>query len=260
MRLNILKLIYRGLLTGMPLITYNPITKNTFNVPMTVLPYSTYLNFKLDNNQTSYLNNYIKEYSNDLEIVPINLDPNGEKSNYLSLNIYNCSSPAFLNDNKETTRFEINTYVKDKEGNLGTLILDYLSNELSMDPVNIFKLKDNINYKQNDLMRIIDCKSIKEDIDLKVNFTTLYDKAYNISDQLVKYTDKIYYKNGIYDRVYYDYSLVNANVRSPELYFNTSFKYKDLFFESLDSVFYFTKNVTFIGGMWANLYDIDLKE
>ena len=256
MRLNLLKFIYRGILTGMPLITYNPITKNTINLPLTVSPYSTYLNFKLDNDQTIYLNNYIKEYSDELEIVPINLEPNGKKSNYLSLNIYNCSSPAFLNDDKETTRFEINTYVKDKEGNLGTLIIDYLSNELSMDPVNIFKMKDNVNYIQDEIMWTINCNSIKEKIDLKINFTTLYDTKYSISDELIQYTDKIFYKNGIYDRIYYDSSLVNANIRYPVLYFNTSFKYKDLFFDNLDSIFYFTKNISFIGGMWANLYNI----
>ena len=80
MKLDILKFVYRGLLTGMPLLTYNPITKNTFNVPLTVLPYSTYLNFKLTDNQTSYLNNYISEFTKDLEIVPINLYPNDAKS------------------------------------------------------------------------------------------------------------------------------------------------------------------------------------
>ena len=68
-----LKFIYNGLLTGMPIITYNPITQNTFNAPLTVEPYSIYINLKLDNIQSIYLNNYIKEYSNDLEIVPINL-------------------------------------------------------------------------------------------------------------------------------------------------------------------------------------------
>ena len=35
-----LKFIYNGLLTGMPIITYNPITQNTFNAPLTVEPYS----------------------------------------------------------------------------------------------------------------------------------------------------------------------------------------------------------------------------
>lgn len=257
MKLDILKFVYRGLLTGMPLLTYNPITKNTFNAPLTVLPYSTYLNFKLTDNQTNYLNDYISEFTKDLEIVPINLYPNDVKSNYLSLNIYNCTSPVFINEDKEITRFEINTYVKDKKGNLGTLIIDYLANELSMDPVNIFKQKDDVNFKNDNIFKVIDCHSDKEKIDLRLNYSTLFDYKCKISDDLIEYTDKIYYKNGIYDRVYYDSSLVNANVREPELYFNTSFKYKDLFFDKLDSIFYFTNNISFIGGMWANLYKID---
>ena len=44
-------------------------------------------------------------------------------------------------EEKEITRCELNTYVKDHNGNYGTLIIDYLSNELSMDPLNIFKSK-----------------------------------------------------------------------------------------------------------------------
>ena len=76
MRLNLLKFVYRGLLTGMPILTYNPITKNTLNMPLTVKPYSTYLNFKLNYYQSQYLNNYISEYTNSLELVPINIFPN----------------------------------------------------------------------------------------------------------------------------------------------------------------------------------------
>ena len=92
MRINsgLLKFIYRGILTGMPMLTYNPINKNSLHIPMTVNPYSTYLNFKLDDKQTAYLNNYIKDYSDDLELVPIQITPYEEKSNYLSVNIYNC--------------------------------------------------------------------------------------------------------------------------------------------------------------------------
>lgn len=255
MKLNVLKFIYRGILTGMPLLTYNPINRNIFNVPLTILPYSTYLNFRLDDNQTRYLNDYINKFSDELEIVPINLYPNEENYNYLSLNIYNCTSPVFVNNNKETTRFEINTYVRDKKGKLGTLILDYLSNDLSMDPVNIFKLRDNVNFRTNNIFNTIDCSSKKEGIDLKINYTTFYDKKIYISDELIEYTDKIYYKNGIYDRIYYDSSLVNANIRSPTLFYNNTFKYKDLTFENLDSIFYFTNNISFIGGMWSNIFD-----
>ena len=84
-----LRFVYNGVLTGMPAITYNPITQNTLNVPLIVEPYSAYINLKLDNEQSSYLDNYINEYGDDLVIVPINILPREEKSKYLSINIYN---------------------------------------------------------------------------------------------------------------------------------------------------------------------------
>ena len=71
--MKLLELVYKGILTGMPLLTYNPITKNTLNVPMIVNPESTYLNFKLDNEKVKKLEKYIKKYSN-LSIIPIKMD------------------------------------------------------------------------------------------------------------------------------------------------------------------------------------------
>ena len=62
MRLNLLKFIYKGILTGMPLLTYNPYNLNTFNVPMNVNPLSTYLNFKLNDTQTKYISDYISKF------------------------------------------------------------------------------------------------------------------------------------------------------------------------------------------------------
>ena len=153
MKFNLLKIIYKGILSGMPLLCYKPINQNTLNIPLEVSPFSTYLNFKLDDYQTSYLNNYIHKYNKDLEIVPIKMyDDEDQKYNYLSVNIYNCTSPVFLNQEKEITRCEINTYVKDNMGNYGTLIIDYLSNEISMDPINIFKFKENVNFYDNDIL------------------------------------------------------------------------------------------------------------
>ena len=257
MRIPFLKLVYNSLLTGMPIITYNPISKNTFNVPLEVKPFSTYLNFKLNNYQTDYLNNYISKYNNFLELTPINILPNEKKSNYLSLNIYNCTSPVFFNDEKEITRLELNTYVKDNKGNTGTLIIDYLCNDLSMDPLNIFKKKEQTIFKDEDIYKSIDCFSKFDNVKLNLNFTTLHDYKINISDDIIKFTDKIFYKNGIYDKIYYDSSLVNANIMSPQLYYNISFIYKDLIFDKIDSIFYFSDSINFIGGMWHNLNDFN---
>ena len=234
----------------MPLLTYNPITKNTLNVPMIVNPESTYLNFKLDNEKVKKLEKYIKKYSN-LSMIPIKMD---EKEEYiLSVNVYNCTSPVFLND-KEITRFEINTYVRDEYNNNGTLILDYISNELSMDPLNIIKWKEDLVYNKYDVFNYIECNSKRDRIELNINFTAEYAKKIEINEDLVKYTDRVYYKNGIYDKIYFDSSLTSADLREPYLFTDFKFIYRDLNFTDLHSIFYFKNEIRFIGGMWDNLF------
>ena len=57
--LPLLKFVYRGLLTGLPILTYNPISKLNFHSPFDVKPYSTYINYKLDVNQFNYINEYL---------------------------------------------------------------------------------------------------------------------------------------------------------------------------------------------------------
>lgn len=248
--MKLLELVYKGILTGMPLLTYNPITKNTLNVPMIVNPESTYLNFKLDNEKVKKLEKYVKKYSN-LTIIPIKMY---EKEEYiLSVNVYNCTSPVFLND-KEITRFEINTYVRDEYNNNGTLILDYISNELSMDPLNIIKWKEDLVYNKYDVFNYIECNSKKDRIELNINFTAEYAKKIKIDEDLVKYTDRVYYKNGIYDKIYFDSSLTSADLREPYLFTDFTFIYRDLNFTDLHSIFYFKNEIRFIGGMWDNLF------
>lgn len=250
--LDLIKFVYRGLLTGMPLLTYNPITKNTFNVPMTVKPFSTYINFKLKPHQVEYLNNYISEYSN-LTLIPTKIRPHLPEDYILSVNIYNCSSPVFLNEEKEITRCEINTYVSDN-GTNGTLILDYASNELSMDPVNLIKRKENTVFQESGMFQNLHCVSEKDGINLRVEYTKFYAYDTFISDDLIGHTDRVYYKNGIYDKIYYDSSLVNATVRTPYLHKNFQFQYKDMNFTNLHSFFFFKDEIRFIGGMWDNVF------
>lgn len=254
MKLSFLRFIYNGLLTGMPIITYNPITQNTLNVALTVEPYSTYINFKLDDHQTKYLSDYIGQYTNVLELVPIPMTELDTESNYLSVNVYNCTSPVFMNEEQVITRCEINTYVRDKRtGVVGTLIVDYLCNGLSMDPLNIFKFPGGARFTNTDLHNEIECVSTKEEIYLVANISKHINFTFSISDELIKYTDNIYYKNGIFDKVYYDSSLVDASIETPGLDTGVKFRYKDICFTEADSIFYFTNNIRFIGGMWENL-------
>ena len=177
-----------------------------------------------------------------------------EKEEYiLSVNVYNCTSPVFLND-KEITRFEINTYVRDEYNNNGTLILDYISNELSMDPLNIIKWKEDLVYNKYDIFNYIECNSKRDRVELNINFTAEYAKKIKIDEDLVKYTDRVYYKNGIYDKIYFDSSLTSADLREPYLFTDFKFIYRDLNFTDLHSIFYFKNEIRFIGGMWDNLF------
>ena len=257
MKLSLLKIVQGGLLSGMPSLVYNPFSKNGFNIPLTISPKSLYLNFQLSDENSEYINNYIQKYTDRLSITPISLFPNEKKKNYLSINIYNCSSPAFLNKEKQTTRCEINTYVKDiVTGNYGTLILDYISNELSMDPINLFKPSSNLFYT-NDCSDTIKLNGIShnEDIDLKFEVNAPITSDCYINTDLIKYSDFIYYNNGIYDKLYYDSTLVEAPIQiiSTKHNHNFMFKYRELDFKKIDSIFFFENNINFVGGMWDNL-------
>ena len=92
---KLLKVFYSALLTGMPSLTYNPINKNILHAPFTVNQYSTYINYKLNNDQIYKINNYLKDKNNKLTLAPSSLINEKEKEFILSINIYNCTSPIF---------------------------------------------------------------------------------------------------------------------------------------------------------------------
>ena len=238
------KTIYKGLMFGMPILTYNPINQVKLIAPFTVMPNSLYINYQLNQIQKNKIQHHIHNYNSSLDLIPISIDKNENPKYYLSLNIYNCSSPLFLTD-ENMTRFEINTYVNNGKEN-GTLILDYISSSLSMDPINIFKFSEIINYTKEYIFT--KTKNIKLFSNYEINNK---DKSKELSEELTLFTDKIFYLNGIYDRIYYDGSLVNAEIKIPKI--------KTLFFEFLNmtfitplSVFYFYNPIFFAGTMWAN--------
>lgn len=253
--LPILKFVYRGLLTGLPSLTYNPFTKLNFHSPFSVLPYSTYINYKLDSNQFEYINNYLLEKNSSLVPEKISMENFRNKNYFMSVNIYNCSVPIIPSDS-DVTRCEINTYVKDKVDGTGTLILDYVSNALSMDPVNIFKMKDNITFikDKNDLNGYCSSENIDLDMRLKIKDT---DSIFKVSDNLIDYSDKIFYLNSIYDKLFYDTSLTRAKLLKPSFIKKLYFRFGNLTLSEPDSVFYFKNNIKFAGSIWHNLYTID---
>ncbi len=236
-------------MTGMPLITYNPLSKVNFHAPFTVNPESLYINYRLTQNQLSVIKEYVKKRNPYFELEPIRMTVYDKPEYYLSLNIYNCTSPLFLNDDG-MTRFEINTYVTDGIAK-GTLIMDYLSNALSMDPINVFKDPTPISYVNGSIIGKVDNISLIGNISISTK-----DPTFEVANDLSYYSDVIYYANGIYDKLYYDSTLTNAVLKIPKV-ISLNFTYLNLTFGKPESIFYFRNQIDFVGSVWENLFKIN---
>lgn len=250
---NLLKLFYNFMLGGMPSLTANPINKNILYAPFLVNSYSTYINYKLNNNQYNKIKHLLRENNNNFDILDTSLLKKSTREYFISINIYNCSSPVFdFLTNGPATRCEINTYVVDKNNLKGTLIMDYVSNILSLDPDNLFKKKGNIKFEKND--NLITGYANNNNFNLKFNYDSKKNiETFKLSSKLIRFTDVIFYNCGLYDKLYYDSSLIENNIINCYVN-NIQFKFLDLDFDDVHSVFYFEKNINFIGGMWANIF------
>jgi hypothetical protein len=262
----ILKLFYKAMLTGMPIAIFNPYTNNRLLAPCTIKSGSTYINYKLNEQQKNTMQDYI---GNNLKLIPTTLSlnepyfkDNESEPYYLSINIYNCTSPLFkFVSNKEITRCEINTYVKDITTNeYGTLIMDYTSNKGSIDPVTIYQSPNEINLQQHineEYNTVITYGStFGNNINLSFSYVkTFFDKLFNMNSNLIKFTDNIFYRNGVIDKLYYDRSLVYSKQKIPKLLF-INFTFLNMTFDKPDSIFYFPKDIEFVGSIWHNLENL----
>ena len=258
------KFVYRGLLTGLPNLTYNAIRKNTFVAPFSVQEGSTYINFELDEERRALISKYLEKYDDDFhnkfEFVPISIIDSETPKYYLSINYYTCTSPMFLNDEK-MTRCEVNTYVQNKDGKMGTLILDYTSNQLSMDPVNIFKSGKVCNLNFHETHSNMTTYSEKFLLESKLGKKKM--KKLRLDPHLIKMTDIIFYKNGIYDKMHY-----NSQLTSPSVYgiypygeitkddFSISFNYLDTRPWIPEHVFHFQNEISFTASLWENVFSM----
>ena len=136
-----------------------------------------------------------------------------------------------------------------------------------MDPIFIFKQKEpllflNENLHNNHYITHIFTNSEKDDIHLNI---TLIPWNYgsveccnlqnrHIHDDLIQYSDAIYYKNGIIDKLFYDSTLVNADIHFPGISNQEIFYYRGIIFKDPDHVFYFVNPIRFVGGMWENVF------
>jgi len=252
--------IKKILLISIPFITYNPFT-NLLHTPFTIKPYSTYVNFKLNETQKAYLEEYIQSYSENFTLIPVKMTTLEPPEFFLSVNIYNCTSPVFANNNKEVTRCEINTYVKLRD-KIGTIIMDYCSNGLSLDPVELFSLPKHAIFRKEKSHIVSSIENEKIQFALKFGRNHRHNASNNnvsdedhqqLSESLISATDNIFYKNGVIDKLFYDSSLSKARIEVPDEFSSFKFRYKDLEFTDIHNVFYFTDEIRFICSLWDNL-------
>ena len=249
---NFLKMFYNFMLVGMPTLTSNPLNKNVLHAPFLVNSHSTYINYRLDENQYNKINTFIG--GNDkFKLLDTAIFKKTSREYYLSINIYNCTSPAFdFLTNEPATRCEINTYVVDNNNLKGTLIMDYVSNILSLDPDNLFKKAGNIKFNKN--RNIINGYANNKNFNLEFNYDSQNNiETHRLSSKLIRFTDVIFYKCGLFDKLYYDSSLIENNIINC-FSNNIKFNFLDIDFVRVESVFYFENNINFVGGMWANIF------
>jgi len=247
------KYVYKLFISGFPWIAHNPFTNNQFHASFNVHPQSTYINYKLNDNQYNKIRKFINSFDNNLKLSTISIDDN-TKDKFLSINIYNCSSPLFsIFDKKDITRCEINTYVVDKKTEKkGTLIMDYDSNFLSMDPVNIFKMPGVPLFEKEGNNIICEAESDYFKFNMKYGIKK-NDRNYVVNNELHEFSDNIYYNNGIFDKLYYDTSLTLAKLKIPYKIKNLEFTFCDILFDEPYSIFYFKDEIRFSGCMWDNI-------
>lgn len=257
----ILRFFYKAMLTGMPIAMFNPYTNNRLLAPCTIKSGSTYINYRLNEEQINTIQNYIGD---DLKLIPTTLsypEALSDRPYYLSINIYNCTSPLFkFVSDEEVTRCEINTYIKDKMNNTGTLIIDYTSNKGSIDPVTMYQSSNQLTLQQYtdnvDDTIITYGNTIGNNIDLSFSYIkNTFDKLFYLDSNLIKLTDNIFYRNGIIDKLYYDKSLVFSKQLIPNLLF-INFTFLNMTFNKPHSIFYFADDIEFVGSIWHNLETI----
>ena len=259
---RLLRVLYNGMLTGMPTIMNNPYNKNPLYAPFKVDKSSLYINYRLTSEQYSTINQYLNNSKSRLKIAKTAILKDDNRYFFLSINIYNCTSPLFSMLTKDyVTRCEINTYVIDNLNNIGTLIIDYGTSQLSLDSYNLIKMPDKfIDYKKdnnnNKLYGYVKQKNIDFNFTIKLNEKLYSDR---LSHDLIKYTDRIYYLDGIYDKLYYDTSLLNNPIviinNNNNNNNNIEFNFLGSKFYNPDSVFVFSEPINFVGSMWENLFN-----
>lgn len=177
-------------------------------VPFTVKadPASVYYNFVIDPRQLAAFDAYIN-LPEGFELCPVRC-VEGEQADYLlTLNVYEVSGIAV------GIRAEWSTYIRGEDGDPCYMVLEAQSSEYSMDPVDIITRKGRVEHstaggKTHTTVAAQDGQLFKADYALGNE-----DKTAAIHPEWVRANDRIYWRNGICDRTYYDAGLAFPSAR-----------------------------------------------
>ena len=169
-------------------------------------PGSVYINFEIKRSVFDEFVNYI-DLPSEFELIPVRVLAGEEPAYLLTLNIYNVSGLA------SGSRAEWSTYVDDGDGRPRYMILEARSSSGSMDPVHIVTPSGRVDHMRNrdTLLSTVasgDGKLFRSEIRVSAK-----QAAAELATEWVAANDRIYWRNGVFDRAWYDGKLFDASAR-----------------------------------------------
>ena len=170
-------------------------------------PSSVYINFTVRPDMADEFAAYIN-LAEGLTLTPIACVEGEEAVLTLTLNIYEVSGLV------SGARAEWSTYITDPEGCPRYLVLEAQSNKGSMDPVNLVTRAGKVEHAC--LGSSLDSEITALDGKTFISKLHLDDAqpAVRAQPEWIAANDKIYWRNGVYDRAWYNGDMFNATIRS----------------------------------------------
>lgn len=168
-------------------------------------PPSTYWVYKIKGSEKEDLVNILDLPSN-LSLCPIRCLEADEPDYFIVVNAYRVSGLA------NGIRAEWSVFVRDTNDIPRYMVIDARSSTFSVDPIDIITRASSVSHEQNGQLLMTNIG--EEDAAFKSSISIL-DSASTIktASEWVTANDTIYWRNGIYDRTYYDASLADAKMR-----------------------------------------------
>jgi len=169
-------------------------------------PCSVYINFELKKNA---LDDFIDHIGlpEEFALTPVRCLDGEDPAYLLTLNIYQVSGIV------RGSRAEWSTYVDDGEGKPRYMVLEARSSSGSMDPVNIVTRADRVDHarKAENLVSTVASKG-GQVFRSRISLSDKHPLA-KLATEWIAANDRIYWRNGVFDRAWYDGNLFDSPVR-----------------------------------------------